>query len=221
MFGKKKKEDKGLPDLSSNQQFIPSIKDYERNHKDEEEKIYDLPSFPDSPMKKGFSQAAIKEAVITPENTELSELPKYSEQKVIEMEEWKPSQTSEYEDLLPPPELPAEKEQKLPSIPEEPHYSKEFHSEYRVPAPIPPQIYTIPTKQNLNKPIFVKVDKVQAAHDTINEIEEKLNEIENTLKKIRETKQKEEYELASWEKELESIKSRIKAINSNIFDNAM
>ncbi len=106
MFGKKKKEDEEFPDLNSFSRNAPSIRDYAPNQfgyqGSESKEIHGLPSFPDSPMQKGFSQAAIKDAIQTEEkDLEDSEFPSFTEEKIfpnvprasniIEMEEWKPS----------------------------------------------------------------------------------------------------------------------------------
>ena len=108
MFGKKKKsEDKRLPEIPPSMKSLPSITDYQKSNFEhpvmekpfeDEDKIHGLPSFPDSPMKKGFSQSAIKDAVETPERDEFTEenlpnLPHFPEEEknTREMEEWKPN----------------------------------------------------------------------------------------------------------------------------------
>src|SRR3989344_8259893 len=106
MFGIKKKEPMGeLPDLPPVGR--PSMRDYQRPMlpaiepmQEESGEIHGLPSFPDSPMNKGFSQSMIKSAV-EDEDKNLPELPERNPQaeernqmsrsaKTIEMEEWKP-----------------------------------------------------------------------------------------------------------------------------------
>lgn len=66
MFWDKKKKDNLLPDLPPSsrptlptQRRLPDLPSYDI----EKTETHQLPSFPDSPMKKGFSQAAIKDAV--------------------------------------------------------------------------------------------------------------------------------------------------------------
>ena len=83
MFWGKKEEKKSLPELPplkhdfTKGPAFPAVKpsEAERN----------LPSFPE-PMQKGFSQAAIKEAVRESEET----VPGVQEPRTMEMEEWKP-----------------------------------------------------------------------------------------------------------------------------------
>lgn len=104
MFGKKDKPSShGLPDLPRNMAELPSIRDYQRSNfmksdEDDEDdfgEIHGLPSFPDSPMKKGFSQSAIKDAIETSDHED-SDLPPLPENRDIpssrkmEMEEWTP-----------------------------------------------------------------------------------------------------------------------------------
>lgn len=80
MFWYKKEEKKGLPDLPPLKPvFTPQAPE------EEEEEIVEkhaLPSFPDSAMKKGFAQAAIKEAVRSIEEEEkAAELPELPERE--------------------------------------------------------------------------------------------------------------------------------------------
>ncbi len=91
MFWSKKEEKRGLPELPPmNISELP------------EEEVTEpapLPSFPDSPMKKGFSQTAIKESVEMEESSEeLPELPsKFKLPKIREIEVHPKSMTSEIE----------------------------------------------------------------------------------------------------------------------------
>ncbi len=112
MFNFKKSTDKGLPSLNSGS---PTIRDLRGPHLpafevEEKEEIHGLPSFPDSPMNKGFSQSAIKSAVEDDKN--LPELPEWTPEKresthlpikpvrTMEMEEWKP-QKMEFSENIP------------------------------------------------------------------------------------------------------------------------
>jgi hypothetical protein len=203
MFWSKKKDDrKGLPDLPGSPRAAASMKDFHEVmspiSKDDKEEIHSLPSFPDSPTKKGFSQSAIKDAVETSEPRGsppgLPELPNSIERplfhkpkketnpmplpplpkapKVIEMEEWKPSQLAGVQ----------------------------------------------PTKVMANKPVFVRLDKFQTARDSLAIVKDKLREIDELLRTTREVKMKEDEELSSWEKEIESIKAHINSVQTEIFD---
>lgn len=98
-----KKGDKteALPELPAQRIPSPPIGSrYSSNPytEEESEEIHSLPSFPDSPMNRGFSQSAIKGAV---ENSDIEDLPKMSESeedisefkersRITEMNEWVP-----------------------------------------------------------------------------------------------------------------------------------
>lgn len=117
MFGKKKENYTDLPDLPEFSGAIrpPSIKNspYSSNNLEKEE-IHSLPSFPDSPMKRGFSQSAIKEAINTEDlehkdSDNLNDLPEFESDtdystdfKLREVDEWIPKK-------VPLPEQPSRK----------------------------------------------------------------------------------------------------------------
>ncbi len=94
MFWERKEKDKGLPDLprppvrpSLPLRDMPQMRDIS----EEDDEIHELPSFPDSPMRKGFSQSAIKDAVANEEIKDETPLYKPTPQgnyKFIEMNEW-------------------------------------------------------------------------------------------------------------------------------------
>lgn len=108
MFWEKKEKDRGLPDLPR-PPARPTLppRDFSLMQGDDEdsEEIHGLPSFPDSPMQKGFSQSAIKEAV---SHEEIKDEPLYkptnSSQpgyKFVEMGEWKPQDRMPRETMHP------------------------------------------------------------------------------------------------------------------------
>ena len=202
---KDKKEERGLPDLPTHPQAAPSMRDFQHIPEEEHEEIHSLPSFPDSPMKKGFSQTAIKDAVETEDIKEdysalpdLPELPEEEEEeeherqmpqppkksRIVEMEEWKPS--NEFKPL------PVDK-----GMPKS-------------------QLVRNPLSK---KPIFVKLDKFQTARVSLETVKEKLNDMDELLKMIREVKAKEDEEIGAWEKEIEQVKSRVETIRKDIFEN--
>lgn len=91
MFWEKKEKEKGLPDLprppvrSTLPQGYPSMQEEE-----DDDEIHNLPAFPDSPMQRGFSQSAIKDAVANEDiKDEIPEYkPSHSKYNLVEMEEW-------------------------------------------------------------------------------------------------------------------------------------
>lgn len=190
MFWDKKRNT--LPDLPSSDSEKASISDYQRKRPEMQdnfdEGLHELPSFPDSPMQKGFSQAAIKDAVINEEieesddtpslkTTELAE-PVKKQYSVVEMDDWSPTK----------------------------------------PLPSAPITRVEPRPRGPEKPVFVRLDKFQTARNSLDAVRQKLDEAEDLLKKIREVKQREDQELVLWEREMETIKSRIKGVLGDIFE---
>ncbi len=209
MFGLKKKEESGgLPDLSSS---LPNIRDYQRPQlpafqplNEEREEIHGLPSFPDSPMNKGFSQSIIKSA-IEEEDKNLPELPEWNskpqeevqpQRKTIEMQEWNPSQQSNFP-------LSRVNEERIPRIPiqQESQFQKSNLAESK-------------------RPIFIKIEKFKESKESLTKIADKLDQMDELLKMIKDVKAKEDAEITEWEKDIENIKARISFINREIFENA-
>lgn len=197
MLGNKKqiKEEGGLPDLPELNSNMSPLESYPNRDNYPQQDIHELPSFPDSPMQKGFSQTAIKDAVANEKVEDYnSDLPEFEETLPLpnnhdedstrgynlnEMDEWTPSQTKNS-----PP-------------------SMEF-----------------PKKLSNVKAVYVKIDKFREARESLDKISGSLVEIEDLLKQVRDVKAKEDRELSSWEKDLENIKTRINSINTNIFERA-
>lgn len=168
MFWDKKKNDHGLPDLPmSSRPTIPMKRMPDIPEVHIEEDIHQLPSFPDSPISKGFSQTAIREAVSAEEQ----------ESAPIIKEQWEP---------MPLPQ------ENMPIMP--------------------------PKRMAENKPIYVRLDKFQAAKKTLDELRTMVTESEELLKKVRELKIREDQELSAWEKEMQLIRARINNVSADIFD---
>lgn len=98
MFWDKKRKG-GLPDLPRSPGMdFPKMPAYSTDV-DEEEGMHELPAFPDSPMQKGFSQAAIKDAITQEDSEEHNDveheaagvIPRANVGRVREMEEWLPA----------------------------------------------------------------------------------------------------------------------------------
>lgn len=202
-----------------------------------------LPSFPDSPMRRGFSQSAIKDAVAH-ESTDQETITRPQDEsafKTMELGEFTPPKSNI-------PSLPSTSPPMTSSIPAPPMSSApakivtaEIDSpmptgfpqasmtplmespaspavEHIVASPAPIATPVAPRTQKSNKDIFIKIDKFYGAKKTLNTTNEQLEDIDTLLKKIRETKQKEEQELAAWEKEIATIKARIKEVTTTIFE---
>jgi len=67
------------------------------------------------------------------------------------------------------------------------------------------------------EPIFIRIDKYQAATAEFQEIKRKMLEIENLLREIKEIKSREDAELEQWEKEIQSAKEKLDFIDKMIF----
>lgn len=196
MFGKKKDSGSELPELPMSD--APSMRDYQRTMlppiESPQEEVNGLPSFPDSLMKKGFSQSMIKSAV-EDEDKNLPELPEWNQEPI----QMKPMRTMEMDDWSAKPSMP---QMQRPTMADA----------LRMTGPN--------SKVNEKRPIFVKLDKFKEARDSLIKISEKLDEMDELLKMIKDIKAKEDTEITSWEKDIESIKARILFINKEIFENA-
>ena len=177
---------------------IPPLKLPERSvqssiHEDEEDEEYSekhgLPSFPDSPQERGFSQAAIKEAI---NNNDMDEYNSEYETiksgpptniRTIEMKEW------------------------------EPDYKLQDPSK----DPLIEKMRSFSQKQKGSE-VFIKLQKFTTAKKALIDVESKVDELEKMLKKIREVKMREEQELSAWEREISTIKARIETISENLLD---
>jgi hypothetical protein len=236
MFWNKKEEKKALPDLPPLQS--PFNKDLSSLPEQDEDlqmtEKHALPSFPDSPLNKGFSQAVIKDAVGSPTakddlETAGSQLPPPKEFKTIEMEETKASSPSIAS-------MQKSISQQISQSPEEKEnlFSQTLETKTSFPLgpppiqpakPIPTPTLQLPTSPqplfrptSKNQDIFVKIEKFQGARRALQTTRDHLEQIESILKKIRETKLKEEQELATWEKDLALAKSRVQEVTENIFE---
>jgi len=214
MFWDKKSDKSRLPDLPmSNAPFRPSNFSFPESP-DEAEK-HALPSFPDSPNQKGFSQAAIKDAITTEEvsDTSMPEFPTLNEKEkstAIEMEEWTPST-----EIL---RNPAIKE--IEDIPE--NYPGESQtkklSDFKPYLSSTPQTLPEFKPAMKNSDVFVKIDKFHTARKSLTLAQQEIENVSDLLKKIRETKLREEQELSAWEKDIANAKSRVQEVSSNIFE---
>lgn len=218
MFFKKKEEKEGLPDLpmlplegfSSKKSTKLEVKGLDgtfgkfSSDKDEgtdastelEDEVvierHALPSFPDSPMGKSFSQSVIRDAV-SDEDSQLPELPEIDGSLRVKEIEEKPVKIKS---------IDADELYRATQLVAAPRKVEEFRPIER------------------NNDIFVKLDKFKSGRKSLGEVKERLNEIDFLLKRIRETKMREEQELVGWESELNFIKSKLKEVTENIFEKA-
>jgi len=209
--GEKSKDDRGLPDLTPEKPVLfndaSSEEDsFEKENKDgqetwtrdenEEIEKHNLPSFPDSPIQKGFSQSAIKDAV---EEDETGERASY---RVKEIDE------ADSSDL---PQINEEGEM-------EDSEDEESISDVKLPIGRVKNAEVGEEYSSKKADIFVKIDRFYSAKKALDSIEIKLLDIEDSLKKIRETKMREEQELSGWEKEIDDVKTKVQDVREKIFE---
>ena len=204
MLWSKKEDRKALPDLPPFKGPIGTdvkqggIVGLDEEYEDDDLERHELPSFPDSMQDKGFSQAAIKDAVGYSGNQKTSPVfPAGDRFKTVEMEEWTPSiQERSSKPII---ETAPERERILEEPPHE-NFSDNF------------------SKAQKNSDIFVKLDKFYSARKALVDAQMKLEDIDALLRKIRETKLREEQELTGWEKELMGVKARLNDVTGNLFE---
>lgn len=189
---------KQISGISGNVKFNEKMDDGlsgDELHEDVLMEKHALPSFPDSPMNKGFSQSAIKDAVSESELKDLPELPEVVDEK---------------------------KEVKLKEMDEDGFRTMETASMYKpagmMEIPKRQESFVSVEKHEKNQDIFVKLDKFKAGKKSVQEAKARLQEVENLLKRIRETKMREEQELAGWENEINFVKTKLKDVTDNIFE---
>jgi hypothetical protein len=208
----------GLDDLS----HITRVSGAESSAESEK---HSLPTFPDSPMQKGFSQAAIKDAIIEKEDAGagLPELPDEKEWDAKTKEEW-PCEPEEPEEVL---DERNEVSETRGYVPEKRIKVVESNESYRsvvrelpVREPEVKEVREVFRPAKKNEDIFVRIDKFRSARKSLNDAKMGMQEIDNLLKKIRETKMREEQELTAWEQEMTAIKTRLKDVTENIFEKA-
>ncbi len=78
-----------------------------------------------------------------------------------------------------------------------------------------PKVPISPPKQD--DPIFIRIDKFQAAQKNFNDIKDKVVEIESILKNIKNVKSQEEVELKGWTEDIEKLKAGLSEIDNDIF----
>jgi hypothetical protein len=235
-----KKEDKGsLPDLPPIQSpfskdLMPSAPSEEHESDSESQS---LPAFPDSPLNRGFSQSAIKNAVSEDEEEPLANQT-FNEKtfKTIELEDDSSDRRSS---SLPP--LPSS--HSLSALTRDDEESEEQEEELRPsiratsrPASIDRTLRVSRVREeepeeardqgsfsrfkSSRDNIYVRIDKFNTARRALASAQEQLDQVDSLLRKIREIKLREEQELAGWEKDLSALKSRIQNVAENIFEKA-
>ena len=203
MFWSKKENKRSLPDLPPLNGPMIALEADGRFDFGEVGK-HELPSFPDSTNSKGFSQAAIKDAVSDSEEDSIFPESSDNRARTVEMEEWTPSMA------------------KSTQVREIPEFSSERSLSSNIGLGEPPsrnfgRMQEI-QRGSKNNDIFVKLDKFYSARKALIDAQTKLENIDQLLRKIREVKMREEQELMGWEKDLMNIKARINDVSMGLFE---
>jgi len=189
-FSKKEDEEK-IPSLPE----LPKLPEFSMIKDDEEErKIHQLPSFPNSSIGQKFSQNTIKEAVTGGKE----------EKRVREINK---IMAREIPTIPQPFEINAKPEIRFP-------FKKDLE---RNTQEIPEEFEEAARTIKKAEPVFIRIDKFEDSLNSFNKIKKQIWEIEKMLGEIKKIKEKEEGELEAWEKELKIIKGQIEKIDKNMF----
>jgi len=66
-------------------------------------------------------------------------------------------------------------------------------------------------------PVFIQIDKFEAAMEVFKKTKKKIAEIEATLEEIKKVKEKEDEELRLWESEVKTMKDQIEKVDRDVF----
>ena len=190
MFNKKEK----VPEIPS----APTLPELPGSKKE----LPELPSFPMNSKNKNFNQEIVKSAVTDIPSAEENEVRVKIPEGLHVTEEPKggPAISPRPSVMNPLPELP-----KISSITEVP---KTLELSPTLAKPISKEA----------EPIFIRIDKFQAAQKNFEQIKNKVKEVELILNKIKDVKSQEEVELKEWTENVEKIKSRLAEVDTDIFN---
>ena len=220
------KKDEEVPQLPK----LPSLPELPNKELSEKKELPELPSFPSNNNNENLNQEMVKSAV-TDAPSKLSMEAPSGEEEVKTPEGLQIKEEPSLSPLPPPaPGLPSIQSIQSPepipkmqpaSIPEknilpEPPKSQEKKS-LELHASISDKSINTPSTRQV-EPIFVRIDKFQAAQKNFEQIREKVKEIESVLKKIKDVKSQEETEIKGWTEDVEKIKARLSEIDTGIFD---
>ena len=81
-----------------------------------------------------------------------------------------------------------------------------------------PQEPVMQIHEDMERPLFVRIEKYRDVMETLNELKERLKDAGDVLKELQRIKEEEENELASWHSDLETIKEKLMAIDKTLFE---
>ena len=170
----------------------------------EKKDLPELPLFPNNPINKNLNQKMVKSMVI-------DNLSPGEEEVNVEI----PENLQITEEVSGGPTIPPKPSvaSPIPSLPvvQAPPTSEKMALELNA------------TKEDKSitkpiEPIYIRIDKFQAAQKNFEQIKDKINEIESLLQKVKDIKSQEETELNGWTEDIEKIKARLAEVDSEIFD---
>ena len=117
-----------------------------------------------------------------------------------------------------------EVEVSMDELPRDFHFKESIASEHGIP-PVPVQnemkdlrkVAGIKKVEMKNEPVFVRIDKFQAAKADLAIVQKDVKDIELLMGKFKDTKDKEDKEISELEKEMDEIKSRLGHVESEVF----
>lgn len=212
--------------------MLPKIPVQDNPEKKEMSDLPELPSFPATSRNENLNQEIVKSAVTdmpspgeeevhvdVPEDVHVVEVPQ-SEGAI-------PPKPLIPHDSLPPlspvsPPTPLVTEPKSHASPMMPEPPKHIKPKPMFPATQKPMNLSPPPANKPEpkeaEPIFVRIDRFQAAQKNFEQIKEKVEEIESVLKRLKDVKSQEEVELKGWTEDVEKIKSKLSELDQGIFN---
>lgn len=198
-FNKKKEENKSkLPQLPSLPELpeLPQLPESSIQQTEQflpppiKEDINSLPTFPNSETANKMSREAIKSALNTKSKPYIQEIDSSGQEEAQKTERsaWG--------------ERGVEERRAFEEGEEE---TEAFNSVIPLP------------RQSENQPIFVRIDKFQAAVRNIHETKKQISEIESCLAEIKKIKAKEEQEIQEWEHEILETKNKLENVDKTLF----
>jgi len=205
----------------------------------EDERLPQLPTFPNNSLGNKFTQDTIKEAVAgEKEGEEVFEAEDFPEEHAGMMQKplIKKSFSKDYDDYEQSisgsrPEKKFSQEYDDDDVPETEEVYERMMPAMPVAPPVTKSVSKPLTKLVDNsqefavknymtkkaEPVFIRIDKFEESIKIFQDIKSQISEIEKLIKNTKEIKAKEEEELLSWEKEVQAIKNQIEKVNQDIF----
>lgn len=107
------------------------------------------------------------------------------------------------------PLLPEEQPEEFPTY--EPQFNRDSE-EFKIPIEKPRSLL------GESKPIYVKIEKYQAAIKTLEEIRSRLVEAEKIINNLQKIKNEEDSEFENWRKDVEEIKEKLLSVDEDLFE---